>query len=152
MTSDSNDTARSAEAAYRKLASLYARAMDRNEPDLLDAILVDDIVIDGAGLVLEGIAAIRDCPAILCRMYHMTQHVVHNQTLTLDGDEAEGETYCTASHVIRPAEEGGEHSIYVWAIRYQDRIRRLPDGWRFSRRTLVVDWSEVRSIKLGIGA
>ena len=140
------------EAELRRLANLYARAMDRNEPALLDDILTDDIVLEGPGFRIDGLAASRNNPALLKQMYLMTQHVVHNQTVDVSGDEAAGETYCTASHVLRPASEGEGHAALVWAIRYQDRFRRVDGSWRFSGRTLIVDWSETRPVTLMTGA
>ncbi|MDD3800381.1 MAG: nuclear transport factor 2 family protein [Novosphingobium sp.] len=141
-------TQEEAERAYHRLACLYARAMDANEPDLLDRVMTAEGVIDSLGHLIEGREAVRACPAMLRDMYLMTQHQVHNQTLALTSDnEAEGETYCTASHIQPPAGEGHSHTAYVWAIRYQDSLRRGEDGqWRIARRKLLLDWTETRPI------
>ncbi|HEY4545025.1 MAG TPA: nuclear transport factor 2 family protein [Pedomonas sp.] len=144
-----------AEQAFRRIAAVYARAMDRNEPELLDDILSEDIVVVGPGFTMQGLEQARQSPAMLRQMFLMTQHVVHNQTLTVEGDEARGETYCTASHILHPegeaeAEAQG-HTAYVWAIRYQDTLRKQGGAWRLARRELVVDWSEYRPVTLGLG-
>jgi hypothetical protein len=139
------------EAELRRLACLYARAMDRNEPQLLDQILAADIVIDTPPGRLEGLAQAREAPAMLRRMFLMTQHLVHNQTAEVAGDQAQAETYCTAHHLLRPPAGEPGHAVLIWSIRYQDRFRREAGVWRFSARTLVVDWSETRPIALGVG-
>ncbi len=137
------------EAAYRRLAALYARAMDRNEPALLADVLTHDVSLEGPGFRTEGLETVAGSPAMLREMYLMTQHVIHNQTLVVRGDEAEGETYCTANHIMRPAADGAGHSALVWALRYQDRLRREDGAWRISARMLIVDWSETRPVSLG---
>jgi ketosteroid isomerase-like protein len=72
--------------------------------------------------------------------YRATFHAVHNQTLELAGDEAAGETYCVANHLL---ERDGRPVKLDWGIRYQDGYRRGADGaWRFARRELIVDWEQ----------
>lgn len=145
--SDDRKKLRKTEQAYRQLASHYARAMDRNEPDRLGGVMTKDAVIDSVGVIIEGIDAVRACPGMLRDMFLATQHVVHNQTVTLLSDtEAEGETYCTASHIQPPAGDGEPHTALVWAIRYQDTLRREDDAWRIARRVLVLDWTETRPV------
>ncbi len=140
---------REAEYAYHRLACLYARAMDSHLPELLDQILSGDVVIAGPAFTLEGLQNARQTPAQLREMFLKTQHLVHNQTLTLvDETRAEGETYCTASHILRPAAGTAQHAALVWAIRYQDELRREAGEWRLARRALIVDWSETRPIAL----
>ena len=138
-------------AELRHLSEVYAMAMDRNQPELLADILTEDAVVTGPGFRMEGLVQVQQSPAMLRDMYVMTQHLVHNLTATVKDGEAEGETYSTASHVMRPASDGGGHALLVWAIRYQDRYRRDGRHWRISARTLVVDWSEVRPVTIGAG-
>ena len=138
-------------AELRQLSEIYARAMDRNAPELLEDILTDDVVVIGPGFRMEGLGEVQQSPAMLRDMYVMTQHLVHNLTARVKDGEAKGETYSTASHVMKPASDGGGHAILVWAIRYQDRYRLQGGRWRICARTLVVDWSEVRPVTIGPG-
>ena len=80
---------------------------------------------------------------VMARLYVATQHRVHNQLVTIDGDAAHGETYSTADHV---SETDGTRTILTWAIRYQDRWRRVDGAWRFTHRSLLIDWSETRTL------
>jgi SnoaL-like domain len=137
------------ESELLRLAFLYAKAMDRHDAPLLEQVMAPDVVIEGPGFVQTGFDEARRSPAMLRDMYLLTQHVVHNQTVTIDGDTAEGETYCTASHVHRPQGDTDRTTALVWSLRYQDRFVRTPAGWRFARRKLIVDWSETRPVTLG---
>jgi hypothetical protein len=74
-------------------------------------------------------------------MFRATVHRVHNQVATVTGDEATGETYCTADHLLNDV-----HSVLVWTIRYLDQWRREGGQWRFTRRKLIVEWEEVRAV------
>ncbi len=86
----------------------------------------------GVAQILRGLATVE--------RYRATFHAVHNQTLELAGDEASGETYCVANHLL---EREGAPRKRDWGIRYQDRYRRCTDGaWRFTRRELIVDWEQ----------
>jgi hypothetical protein len=71
--------------------------------------------------------------------YRSTFHAVLNQLFEIAGDDAHGETYCIASHVL---DQDGRATKLDWGIRYQDRCRRTADGWRFVRRELLVDWQQ----------
>ena len=76
---------------------------------------------------------------------------MHNLLADGDGTTARGETYCTAEHRIAGAD--GRDMLLCWAIRYQDQWRREADGWRFTRRELIVDWEEMRPVQdVGGGA
>lgn len=137
-------TQRAAEADFRQLVMLYARAMDRNEPDLLNNILTEDVLISGPGFSISGIENVRAVPASLKELYTATRHMVHNQTVTLDGNTAKGETYSTASHAIKGTNDGPE--ILVWEVRYQDQFRVHEGRWCISQRELIIDWIETRAI------
>ena len=130
------------EAAIRRLAALYARAMDRNEPLLLAQIFSADAVLEGPGFSMQGHAQICAVPGMLKGLYRMTQHQIHQQTVTVSGDDAEAETYCSAQHLS--AQGDGGASVLVWAMRYQDLLRREDGRWRFLRRTARIDWTETR--------
>ena len=136
------------ELAYRRNASLYARAVDANEPALLGQVMTADAVIDSVGVIIEGTEAILKIPGMLRDMFLATEHLVHNQTVELLSETtAKGETYCTASHIQPPAGDGHPHTALVWAIRYQDDLRLVDGAWKIARRVLVLDWTETRPVE-----
>lgn len=128
----------------RQLAELYAQAADSNRPELLDLIMTNDAVIEGPDFRMSGIAEIRGIPAMLKQYYVRTRHLVHNQTVEINGDQAAGETYGTASHLLHEMETGAQ--VLVWHMRYQDQFQKQGEQWRFSRRTLLIDWTETRAV------
>jgi len=134
------------EAAIRRLAALYAHAVDRNEPDTIAGLFAADAVIEGPGFVMRGRNELRAIPGMLRGMYSRTLHQVHQQTVELRGDSAEAETYCTANHVTDKG--GGAAENLAWAMRYLDTLRREDGRWVFTRRVVVIDWTETRAVLL----
>jgi|SRR5579859_3285744 len=132
------------EAALRQSAELYAQGADRRDKALWGSIVTADCVIEAPGIVLSGREQIVAALDIMARLYVTTQHRVHNQTVSLSGDRASGETYGTADHI---SERDGRRTLLSWAIRYQDRWRREDGQWRFLRRSLILDWTETRLLR-----
>lgn len=128
-------------AALRRCAELYAVGADRRDKDLWRAVLADDCVIEGPGFSIAGAEANLGSIDMLGQMFRATQHKVHQVVAMIDGDSAAGETYCTADHLLND-----QDAVLSWSIRYQDTWRRVAGEWRFARRTLVVDWEEVRPV------
>jgi hypothetical protein len=75
--------------------------------------------------------------------YDATTHFVGQHLVDLDGDDATGVAYCLAHHL---GYEGEPTRTRVDSIRYLDRYRRHPDGWRFAERRLCFDWTEIRTV------
>ena len=94
---------------------------------------------------LRGRAEIRDMPAKIRQKYISTTHAVHNQTVTINGDRADGETGCLA-HMMSQGPRGGEILI-VEGVRYVDQWVRREGSWRFASRRVVIDFSEVRTAR-----
>ena len=131
------------EAALRRTAELYAQGADRRDKALWGSIVTADCVIEAPGILLSGREQIVAALDIMAQLYVSTQHRVHNQTVSISGDRASGETYGSADHL---SERGGQRTLLSWAIRYQDHWRREDREWRFARRSLILDWTESRSL------
>ena len=128
-------------AALRRTAELYALGADRRDKDLWRQVLAEDCVIEGPGFAIEGCEANLGSLDFLAASFRATVHRVHQCVATIEGDGAVGETYSTADHLLMDSD-----SVLVWTIRYQDRWRREDGAWRFTRRTLIVDWEETRPV------
>jgi hypothetical protein len=97
-----------------------------------DAVLVGPrFEVSGREAIVRGLRTVE--------RYRATFHAVLNQLFEIDGDQARGETYCLANHLL---EKGGRAMKLDWAIRYQDHCRRSDGAWRFARRELLVDWEQ----------
>jgi ketosteroid isomerase-like protein len=130
-------------AALREAAETYARGADRRDKDLWRAVLAEDVELIGPGFAKTGLEPNLRSIDLLARLFTCTRHIVHDLTVTITDDEAEGETRCTAEH--RMARPEGD-LLMVWAIRYQDRWRREGGAWKLARRELIVDWEELRPV------
>lgn len=131
-------------AALRRTAERYAVGADRRDKALWREVLAEDVEISGPGFSIAGLEANLGSIDHLAHAFTMTRHVVHDMDVIVEGDSAHGETRSTAEHRIAALE--GDR-LLVWAIRYQDQWRRENDYWKFTRRTLIVDWEELRPIK-----
>jgi len=122
----------------RALVDLYARIPDDREYSLVDAIFTEDATLVGPGFELSGRELIRQGMQAI-EQYSATLHSMHGQVLEIEGDEATGDTWCIANHVHE--KEGHPHKL-DWGIRYKDRYRREPQGWRIAHRELVLVWAQ----------
>ena len=124
--------------ALRELVDRYARIADTRDRSQRDAqierVFSKDAVLAGPGFTLAGREQIRTGLRALER-YSATLHAVHGQLVELRGDEAVGETVCTASHVH---EKDGRRLKLDQGIRYADLYRREASGWKIVRRELHV--------------
>lgn len=130
----------------KRLAETYAFAMDRRSVEMLKPLFTDDAVIESIFRAQRGIAEILGIPEILTKMYASTLHAVHNQSVTVTGDTAEGETYCIAYHLKYPKE--GKHMRFDYGLKYQDSFRRVNGAWRFSRRYLKIEWTQLSEVQI----
>lgn len=130
--------------ALRRTAEIYARGADRRRREDWELVMCEDITIAGPGFVTEGRENNLKSIDMLGQMFKATRHLIHGQDVVIEGNTAKGETSCTAEH--RRAGKDGD-ILLVWAVRYQDEWRCDDGQWRFTRRELVVDWEEVRSVR-----
>jgi len=68
-----------------------------------------------------------------------TQHMITNQVITLNGDEATGVAYVQARHHL-PNETGGSDQVMYGY--YTNRFVRTSEGWKIRARQLTVLWNE----------
>jgi hypothetical protein len=123
-----------------RTALRYCRALDTKYWGLLDEVFAADATADLlAPQRLVGLDAIRARVRGALEFLDLSQHLVGNHEIEIDGDTATHQCYLHAQHVRRAA-PGGPH--YVVAGRYDDRLVRTTEGWRISHRTLVVMWTD----------
>jgi hypothetical protein len=107
----------------------YAALHDVFLPDATANLVDERVGIDSIIARIDGALTSLD----------ISQHMVSNHQVVLNGDEATCRCYLQAQHVRRDA-EGGPN--YIVAGRYQDQLVRTDAGWRIRRRELFVDWTE----------
>lgn len=129
----------------RELGMLYSRAIDRKDVALLRSLYTEDAT-DTHGDSFDGSAA-DYCDFIARSLPHMAYsgHHICNHLVAVDGDQAEGEIYAIAAHVI-PDRQGGWLEDIRW-VRYIDRYRKATDGrWRFAKRVVTYDHQSLRPV------
>ena len=129
----------------RELALLYSRGVDRKDPELLRELYTDDAT-DTHGDTFDGPAGeYVDFLEQAFPFMRFSGHHVCNHLISVDGDEAEGEVYALAYHVIPDGNDGWQEDLMC--VRYLDRYRREADGrWRFAKRVVTYDMRNRRPI------
>ena len=136
--------------ALRELFDAYAHCADRRDAEGQKALFTADtrfaVYMDGEGsestYILQGREALTPVFADLNR-YEVTTHFNGQSTVTLNGHRATGESYTIAHHIYT---EDGERKLMVASLRYLDTFAKIDGRWYFAERTLILDWSETRSI------
>jgi hypothetical protein len=136
--------------AIRELFDAYAHCADRRDAEGQKALFTTDarfaVYMDGersdASYVLEGRDALTPVFDDLNR-YQATMHFNGQSTVTVDGDNATGESYTIAHHVF--IEDGRRMMMVAW-LRYLDVFARIESAWYFAERKLILEWSETRPL------
>ncbi len=125
--------------ALLALVHAYAAACDARDADALRRCFTPGGTLTvhwsdrPAGTLVFPDAADHVCHSL--GRYDRTDHVVGEHGTEVDGDTATGTTHCVAHHVLGATD-------HVMTIRYRDRFRRTPDGWRIEERHLHEDRAE----------
>ena len=113
-----------------------ARGEDRRNAELITASYWPDSITDYGvfqGNFAEYLAwVVPGSPAI-----PVTQHVLGQSFIELQGDTALVETQVVSYHRIDP---GAEHRDTVIGGRYLDRFEKRNGEWRIAQRTMLYDW------------
>ena len=116
------------------LLTRYATAVDTKDWDLYETVFTEDAFIDyeSAGGIKGKLPEIRAWLEKTLAMFPMTQHVVCNRVVELDGDKG------TARSVFYnpmglPSEETGQVLFFDGGY-YNDQLIRTKDGWRICER------------------
>jgi 3-phenylpropionate/cinnamic acid dioxygenase small subunit len=119
----------------------YATALDTRDWERLGSLFTSDGYWEygGSGERLAGPGAIVARISASLGRFDTTHHLNGNHVAVVHGDEAEHTCYYQAQHV-RLGVPGGEK--FLSGGRYDDRLRRTPDGWRFTGRRIISVWSD----------
>jgi hypothetical protein len=120
-----------------ELCARYMTALDTKDWVLLESCFASAPVFVHPGGRLEGFAAILARTSAALAPLDITQHLLGNVVVSVDGDHARVSSYFHAQHV-RAGTDGGD--LYVIAGRYDDAVTRTADGWRITERTQTYSW------------
>ena len=132
----------------RQLVDAYAHCADRRLAEEQKSLFIEDthfvVYMNGQGTepsqVLDGREALTPVFDDLNR-YQATMHFNGQSTISLDGAQATGESYCIAHHLFT---QDGERKLMVAWLRYGDTFAKVDGDWLFAERNLYVDWTETR--------
>ncbi|WP_210490893.1 nuclear transport factor 2 family protein [Microvirga antarctica] len=137
------------EFAICKLSHRYAQALDRNDQVAWAALFTADAVIESGNSKPRGYSEIMRIPVDQLKRYKKTLHSVTTQVITLSGDTALGEVYCTAYHIYEDFHQNGRFPFdlsHNFLIRYEDAYRRVDGQWMFTRRRISTEARFVHQI------
>lgn len=134
--------------AIREVLYRYCRAVDRRDWDLLRSVYFEDAFED------HGPVARCNAPEYIDIMQKrvevgnrtISQHVMYNILIDLDGDTARSEGYFRA--VVGG---GGSTDLLTAGGRYIDQLERRDGQWRISHRIALVEWSHITTLLAGGG-
>ncbi len=124
--------------AIQELVFKYCRAVDRRDFASLAKLYAEDSW-DDHGAMFQGTGGdfVKWLPAVLDSM-QMTSHTVTNHLISIEGDKAEGEVYCTAYHLTVDDQE------VIIGGRYLDQYIYEQRRWVFKHRKIVMDWNQIK--------
>jgi len=115
------------------LLTRYATALDAKDWDLWSSCFTADAAIDysAAGGAKGGVAEVRRWLAEVMASFPMTQHLVTNREIRVEGNTA-----ACRSCLFNPMGMRDEDGMIVFfdGGYYRDRLVRTPSGWRIAER------------------
>ena len=121
------------------LTIAYGWLLDHGPRERLDTVFTPDAVANYMGDEFNSLAEIIEKVESALGPLTISQHLVSNQQVQLNGDTATCRCYLQAQHTLEGTEDGDN---YIVAGRYEDELIRTPDGWRITHRTLIGDWTD----------
>ena len=120
----------------RECIALLARGEDRRDADLIRAGYWPDSTVD-YGIFQGNFDEYLDWVVPGSPAIPVTQHVLGQSVIQLQGDAALVETHATNYHRVNM---GDQERDIVMGGRYLDRLEKRDGEWRIMKRTMLYDW------------
>ncbi len=121
------------ENAIRQITAFYSDAVTHLDAQRAASIYAEDGSVVVEGLELNGRDAIEAGMRQSFAAFDLLQLIAHGGLIAIDGDQAQAR-WSTTELTIR---KGAQHFNVIFG-RYEDRLVRLPVGWRFARRVFTM--------------
>jgi ketosteroid isomerase-like protein len=121
------------DAAIRRLVAFYSDAVTHLDAARAASIYAEDGCVSIAGAELHGRAAIEEGMRQSFAAFALLQLIAHGGLIDVDGDNARGR-WSTIELAVR--QDANEMSCIFG--RYEDEMVRLPEGWRFQKRSFTM--------------
>ena len=115
------------------LLTQYATAIDTKDWELYSACFTPDAVIDytAAGGIKGTLPEVRRWLAEVMAGFPMTQHLITNRAVRIDGDTATSRC-CLFNPMGVP--DGSSLMVFLEGGSYRDKLVRTAHGWRITER------------------
>jgi 3-phenylpropionate/cinnamic acid dioxygenase small subunit len=116
------------------LLTRYATAVDSKDWELYTTCFTPDAFIDytAAGGIKGRLPEVKKWLGEALSVFPMTQHVVANRVIVVDGDSATSRSYFF-NPMGFPADDGGLRLFFEGGY-YNDKLVRTEEGWRIAER------------------
>ena len=128
--------------AIQQVIFMHSRGLDRLDPDILSTCYWPEAEVDYGNFKGNAHMFCSLVVEALPDSYVLTQHSLGNTLIELSGNLAKAESYVTAYHLVKGANEE-----MVFSGRYLDTLELRDDSWKLLHRMVVMDWSRNHSIK-----
>jgi ketosteroid isomerase-like protein len=126
----------------------YATSVDALDMDRYATCFTDDVVVTGFGdATFNGLAEYMPWVTAARNRFGRTQHLLGNQVVVQNGDEATLRTYVQATHVALNDEDT---LIILWGV-YHDQLVRTADGWKITHHHLerLIEPRTIKAVRPG---
>lgn len=121
------------------VAIAYTWALDTRQLDDLREVFIPNATADLRGVACTGVDEIIDRIGSSILRLDVTQHLVGNHQVRIDGDTATHRCQLQGQHVLAGT-AGGDNRIVAGV--YEDRFVRTPGGWRIAHRVMRQTWTD----------
>jgi 3-phenylpropionate/cinnamic acid dioxygenase small subunit len=120
----------------------YVWALDAKDFDALDDVFTADARVDytESGGIAGTASEFKSWVAKMLSAFPMTQHLLMNVEVTLDGERATARSACY-NPMGAATREGPLHHFFI-GIEYHDDLVRTDQGWRIAERVEKQRWFE----------
>ena len=122
------------ELAIRQLAAAYADACNRMSPQDMASVYAEDgelVALQFSEIPIKGKSKLERVFTRLISERDFIYYMIFSGIVNLDGDKATARWWVSELRQVK-----GEDHIVVMLACFQDEVVRLPEGWRFQRRTV----------------
>lgn len=112
----------------------YATALDAKDWETWEACFTPDAYIDysSSGGIKGPLPEVKQWVAQIMPIFPMTQHLVMNKVITIQGDTATART--ALFNPMGVSDGKGGLSLFFEGGYYRDKFVRTPQGWRIAER------------------
>jgi SnoaL-like domain len=129
--------------AIGRLPKIYALGVDLRDYKLCRSAFAADAIGDDRGTMVP-IDKYLERTYGMGASFHATQHLIAQQYIYVDGDEAEVWSYGVAHHKVAPGEARDE---IIAGVQYRDRCRRSEKGWLITERRVILQWMDMAAAR-----